>query len=65
VTEVVVVVAPVVEHGVLDAKEDVFDCGKTVGTVGGTALGPTVPTTGDTVSVGTAAAELTPRLPIS
>ncbi|HEV7878220.1 hypothetical protein [Bradyrhizobium sp.] len=38
--------------------------GVTVGTVGTTA-GPTKPTLGDTVSVGTAAAELTPRFPIS
>ena len=36
-----------------------------VGMVGTTAVGPTKPTLGDTVSVGTAAAELTPRLPIS
>jgi hypothetical protein len=34
-------------------------------TVGTTAVGPTKPTLGDTVSVGTAAAELTPRFPIS
>jgi hypothetical protein len=36
-----------------------------VGMVGTTAVGPTKPTLGDTLSVGTAAAELTPRLPIS
>ena len=36
-----------------------------MGTAGKTAVGPTKPTLGDTVSVGTAAAELTPRLPIS
>jgi hypothetical protein len=36
-----------------------------MGTAGTTAVGPTKPTLGDTVSVGTAAAELTPRLPIS
>jgi hypothetical protein len=36
-----------------------------VGIVGSTALGPTVPTMGDTPIVGTAAAELTPRLLIS
>jgi hypothetical protein len=36
-----------------------------VGIVGTNALVPTVPTTGDTLIVGTAAAELTPRLPIS
>jgi hypothetical protein len=36
-----------------------------VGTVGATTVGPTEPTMGDTPSVGTAAAELTPRFPIS
>jgi hypothetical protein len=36
-----------------------------VGTVGTTAVDPTEPTIGDTPSVGTAAAELTPRFPIS
>jgi hypothetical protein len=39
--------------------------GVTVGMVGTIAVGPTKPTLGDTLSVGTAAAELTPRLPIS
>jgi hypothetical protein len=39
--------------------------GETVGTVGANELGPTVPTTGNTPVVGTAGAELTPRLPIS
>jgi hypothetical protein len=39
--------------------------GETVGIVGTNELGPTVPTMGDTLSVGTAAAELTPRLLIS
>jgi hypothetical protein len=39
--------------------------GETVGTAGTTELGPTVPTTGNTPVVGTAGAELTPRLPIS
>jgi hypothetical protein len=39
--------------------------GKTVGIVGSNELGPTVPTTGNTPVVGTAGAELTPRLPIS
>ncbi len=39
--------------------------GETVGIVGGNALGPAVPTTGNTPVVGTAGAELTPRLPIS
>ncbi|MEA2942756.1 MAG: hypothetical protein QOD09_3285 [Bradyrhizobium sp.] len=37
----------------------------TVGMIGATAVGPTRPTLGDTPRVGTAAAELTPRLPIS
>jgi hypothetical protein len=37
----------------------------TMGMVGTDTLGPTVPTTGATVVVGTAAAELTPRLPTS
>jgi hypothetical protein len=36
-----------------------------MGMVGKTAVGPTKPTLGDTLSVGTAAAELTPRFPIS
>jgi hypothetical protein len=36
-----------------------------VGTVGATAVGPVKPTLGVTLRVGTAAAELTPRLPIS
>jgi hypothetical protein len=36
-----------------------------VGIVGSTTLGPTVPTTGDTVGVGTAGMALTPRLPTS
>lgn len=36
-----------------------------MGIVGSTALGPTVPTTGDTVGVGTAGVALTPRLPSS
>src|SRR5712671_660236 len=39
--------------------------GDTVGIVGSNELGPTVPTTGNTPVVGTAGAELTPRLPIS
>jgi hypothetical protein len=39
--------------------------GVTVGTVGTTTVDPTEPTTGDTPSVGTAAAELTPRFPTS
>jgi hypothetical protein len=36
-----------------------------MGIVGGTGVGPAKPTVGDTLKVGTAAAELTPRLPIS
>jgi hypothetical protein len=36
-----------------------------VGTVGTTVVGPAKPTLGDTLNVGTAAAELTPRFPIS
>ena len=36
-----------------------------MGSVGSTTLGPTVPTTGDTVGVGTAGMPLTPRLLIS
>jgi hypothetical protein len=39
--------------------------GETVGIVGGNELGAAVPTTGNTPVVGTAGAELTPRLPIS
>jgi hypothetical protein len=39
--------------------------GVTVGMVGTTVAGPAKPTPGDTLSVGTAAAELTPRFPIS
>jgi hypothetical protein len=35
------------------------------GIVGSAVLGPTVPTIGNTVGVGIAGAELTPRLPIS
>ena len=51
---------PVAEHVAVLAVE-----GKTVGTAGGNELGPTVPTMGNTPVVGTAGAELTPRLPIS
>jgi hypothetical protein len=39
--------------------------GERVGTVGANGVGPTVPTTGDTVIVGTAGVALTPRLLIS
>src|SRR5436189_6274852 len=38
---------------------------ETVGVIGANALGPTVPTMGNTPIVGTAGAELTPRLLIS
>src|SRR6266481_9418967 len=50
---------PVAVHAVLVVG------GETVGTAGGNELGPTVPTMGNTPVVGTAGAELTPRLPIS
>jgi hypothetical protein len=51
----------VAQAGLLDAVvADVV--GETVGT---SELGPTVPTMGNTLGVGTAGAELTPRLPIS
>jgi hypothetical protein len=42
-----------------------MDGDATIGMVGTNGVSPTVPTVGDTVIVGTAAAELTPRLPIS
>jgi hypothetical protein len=51
---------PVVEHVAVLAV-----AGKTVGVVGTNELGPTVPTMGKTPVVGTAGAELTPRLLIS
>jgi hypothetical protein len=51
---------PVVEHVAVLAV-----AGKTVGVVGANELGPTVPTMGKTPVVGTAGAELTPRLLIS
>src|SRR6266481_43539 len=51
---------PVAEHvAVLEVA------GETVGIVGSDELGPTVPTIGNTPVVGTAGAELTPRLLIS
>jgi hypothetical protein len=57
-------VAPVVAHaGLLDVV--VGDIGERVGIVGTSELGPTVPTIGNTPVVGTAGAELTPRLLIS
>jgi hypothetical protein len=49
----------------LVVAEEAAAGGITVGMVGTTAVGPTKPTLGDTLSVGTAAAELTPRFPIS
>jgi len=51
---------PVVEHVAVLAV-----AGKAVGIVGANDLGPTVPTMGSTPLVGTAGAELTPRLLIS
>jgi hypothetical protein len=45
--------------------DEAMDGDVTMGMVGIDTLGPTVPTTGATVIVGTAAAELTPRLPTS
>jgi hypothetical protein len=51
---------PVVPH-----VEALVVGGETTGIVGADALGPTVPTTGNTPIVGTAGAELTPRLLIS
>jgi hypothetical protein len=60
------VVIPVVGHGKrLVVVDGVVDGAAIVGIVGSTALGPTVPTTGDTVGVGTAGVALTPTLPIS
>jgi hypothetical protein len=56
----VVPVVPVVRPGTELVAGD-----ETVGIVGTDALGPTVPTRGDTFTVGTAGMELTPRLPIS
>lgn len=56
-------VVPVVEPGtVLVVGDETVGGDVTVGIIG---VGPTVPTVGDTPIVGTAAAELTPRLPIS
>src|SRR6267142_6530892 len=53
-------VAPVVPHVAAVVVGD-----ETVGVVGANALGPTVPIMGNTPIVGTAGAELTPRLLIS
>ena len=52
--------APVVPHVAAVVVGD-----ETMGIVGTNALGPTVPTMGNTPIVGTAGAELTPRLLIS
>jgi hypothetical protein len=64
-----VIDAPVVPgagHGAaLVVVEEIVDGDVTVGIVGTDELGPTVPTMGDTFTVGTAGMELTPRLPIS
>src|ERR1700724_3930020 len=54
---------PVVRPGTaLVVGDETMGGDVTLGIVG---TGPTVPTVGDTLNVGTAAAELTPRLPIS
>jgi hypothetical protein len=59
-------VVPPVRHGSRFVVEgETADGDATVGMVGTNGVSPTVPTVGDTVIVGTAAAELTPRLPIS
>lgn len=56
-------VSPVVGHGkVLVVADETVGAEVMAGIVGS---GPTVPRVGDTPIVGTAAAELTPRLPIS
>jgi hypothetical protein len=61
-----VLVSPVFGHAkVLVVADDAAAGAVIMGTVGTTAVGPTKPTLGDTVSVGTAATELTPRLLIS
>jgi hypothetical protein len=58
--------SPVVGHGrVLVVVDEAVAGDVIVGMVGTTAVGPTKPTLGVTLRVGTAAAELTPRLPIS
>jgi hypothetical protein len=53
---------PVVRPGTPVVGDETMGGDVTVGVVG---TGPTVPTVGNTPIVGTAAAELTPRLPIS
>ena len=60
------VAAPPFRHGNrFVTGAEVVDGDVTEGIVGTTAVVPTKPTLGDTVSVGTAAIELTPRFPIS
>src|SRR5450432_25174 len=54
---------PVVGHEKVPVVVDETVGGEVM--VGIVGTGPTIPTVGDTLSVGTAAAELTPRLPIS
>jgi hypothetical protein len=62
----VVLRSPVFGHGkALVVADEAAAEGVIVGMVGATAIGPTKPTLGVTLNVGTAAAELTPRLPIS
>jgi hypothetical protein len=62
----VVLGSPVFGHTkVLVVADEAAAGGVTVGMMGTTAVGPTKPTLGDTPNVGTAAAELTPRFPIS
>jgi hypothetical protein len=62
----VVLGSPVFGHTkALVVADEAAAGGVIVGMVGTTAVGPTKPTLGDTLSVGTAAAELTPRFPIS
>jgi hypothetical protein len=61
-----VLVSPVFGHAkALVVAEEAAAGAVTMGMVGTTAVGPVKPTLGATLSVGTAAAELTPRLPIS
>jgi hypothetical protein len=51
--------------GIVLAVDEAVGGDETAGTVGANGVGPTKPTIGDTLVVGTAAAELTPRLPTS
>jgi hypothetical protein len=58
--------SPVFGHTeVLVVADEAADGDVIVGMIGAVAVGPTKPTLGVTLRVGTAAAELTPRLPIS